>query len=134
MPKQPHSDKSGRAASRREKKQVEQAQRTLARASQQPTGPAAVDINALLAKSRRTIGDLTMERDMLAVQLDQRDELIVVLQKALEEAPAEEEEEDPPELGEVEEVEEVEGPPEPTEEELTGEAPEAKPPDDKELE
>lgn len=89
MSKQPNSDKSGRAARRREEKQVQQAQRTVARA--QPAVSQGIDITALLAKNRQTMGSLTMERDMLSVQLEQRDELIVVLQKALEKVPSENE-------------------------------------------
>lgn len=104
--KQPHSDKSRRAVGRRQEQEVERAQRTVAR---QAAGAAGgLDINALVARMRETIGGLTVERDILLVQLDQQRTQVDLLQQALVG--------EGPQL----EAEEVEGPPEPTEEELTG--------------
>jgi hypothetical protein len=64
-----------------------------------------LDLNALLAKTRATIGDLTMERDALRVQVEQREKQIAIILEA----------------GVTEEA------PEPTEEEITGEAEEGPP-------
>lgn len=82
-----------------------------------------IDINALMSKMRGTIGALTVERDALSVQLEQRDSVIRQLGEQLARlAPSvpEPEVEEPPELGEVPPTV-AEGPAEPTEQELTGE-------------
>lgn len=70
----------------------------------------ALDFNALMAKMRSTIGALTVERDALSVQLEQRDSVIHRLGEQLARLT--------PSTPEPE----VEGPAEPTDGELTGKA------------
>lgn len=93
----PNSDKSGRAARRRKDRKVTQAQRTIAREGTTPS--VGIDINALMAKMRGTIGALTVERDALSVQLEQRDAVIAQLGAQLAKFTTVQAE--PPELGEV---------------------------------
>jgi hypothetical protein len=94
MANTPHSDKSGRAARRREEREVAKAQNTVARAQARPVeGSPNITVNDLLRK----IGALTVERDAMQLQINQQQAQIEALYEALPDAKAPEDapEEDP---------------------------------------